>query len=114
VPQTGDEIVHLNLWLINGSPPAGNAPVECVIKSFQFVPLGSPQPATLSGALRTGNLVRFSINGQTDRRYLVQTSTNLAGWQALTTVLATNNTTDVVVTNIGGSGKTFFRTITLP
>ena len=50
VPPTGDENVHLNLWLSNGAPPTGNQEVEVVIASFQFVPLGAPQPAWLTVA----------------------------------------------------------------
>src|SRR5262249_27558655 len=45
VPQTGDENIRINFWLNGGTPPAGNFEVEFVIKSFQFVPLGSAQPA---------------------------------------------------------------------
>ena len=113
VPQTGDEVVHLNLWLYNTVPPQGNVPVEFIIKSFQFVPLGTPQPAKLTGAARlAGGQVRFTINGQMDRRYQVQSSTNLHDWQYVSTVLATNTDT-VFLGNVGGT-KSFFRTVTLP
>ena len=50
VPPTGDENVHLNLWLMNGSPPTDHQEVEVVLASFQFVPLGTPQPALLTVA----------------------------------------------------------------
>ncbi len=114
VPQTGDEIVHLNLWLYNTVPPVGNAPVEFVVRSFQFVPLGTPQPATLKNPLRlTGSQLQFTLNGQMDRRYQVQTSADMVTWQTVSTVLATNNTMNVSVTS-GGVMRSFFRTITLP
>ena len=47
VPQSGDEVVHLNLWLINGNPPTDNNEVEVIIQSFNFVPLGTPPRAVL-------------------------------------------------------------------
>src|SRR6185503_10281752 len=36
VPRTGDERVHLNLWLFRGAAPANGAPVEVVLSSFVF------------------------------------------------------------------------------
>ena len=47
VPQTGDENIRLNLWLFNGNAPTNSSEVEFIIKSFQFVPLGPPLPASL-------------------------------------------------------------------
>ena len=115
VPQTGDEIVHLNLWLNKGGAPAGIAPVEVVVKSFQFVPLGTPQPATLTRPVGlAGGQIHFTLNGQMDRRYEVQTSSNLLNWQNVTNVLATNNVMDVLATGAGGGARSFFRTITQP
>jgi hypothetical protein len=115
VPQTGDENVRLNLWLINGTPPTDNQEVEFIIKSFNFVPLGTPQPAVLTNPRRfpTG-AVRFTVNGQTDRRYQVQTSTNLRDWQDLCLLLATNAASDVFDTSSAGFNQRFFRTITQP
>lgn len=115
VPQTGDENVRLNLWLINGTPPTDNQEVEFVIKNFVFVPLGIPQPAVLSDLQRfSAGSVRFSVNGQTDRRYQVQASTNLHDWQDLCLLLATNTTSDFFDTNSTGFNQCFFRTITQP
>ena len=51
VPQSGDEVVHLNLWLVNGIPPTDNNEVEVIIQSFNFVPLGTP-PRTVLGKLQ--------------------------------------------------------------
>lgn len=31
-------VVHMNLWLFNGEPPADGQPVEVVIRSFSFTP----------------------------------------------------------------------------
>jgi hypothetical protein len=38
VPLPGDERVHLNLWLFNGSAPTDGQPVEIVVRSFAFAP----------------------------------------------------------------------------
>ncbi len=40
-PAGGTEHIHLNLWLLNGSPPLGNQEVEVVIRDVSFQPLGS-------------------------------------------------------------------------
>ena len=113
--QSGDENVRLNLWLFGGSPPAGNAEVEVVIKCFEFVPLGPPQPAVLSDMTRLPNgLAQFSINSQPDRRYAVEATTNLVDWQDLGTVLATNILFTFVETNSSASGARFFRAATRP
>src|SRR5262245_19883907 len=36
VPRSGDERVHLNLWLFRGAPPTNATPVEVVVSSFAF------------------------------------------------------------------------------
>ena len=48
VPQSGDEAVHLNLWLINGSAPTDNNEVEVIIQGFNFVLLGPPPVTVLT------------------------------------------------------------------
>jgi len=40
IPQPGQERWRFNLWLINGSNPAGNGELEVVVDDFQF----SPEP----------------------------------------------------------------------
>lgn len=37
-PPAGEEKVHINLWLFNGTPPLNNKPVEVIINRFEFVP----------------------------------------------------------------------------
>ena len=79
------------------------------------MPLGAPQPATLSGVNRfPGGQVHFTINGQPDWRYQVQATTNFLDWQTLETLLATNSLVDFLDTNAGGFDRRFFRTVTLP
>jgi len=115
VPQTGDENVRLNLWLITGTPPTDGKEAEFIIKSFTFVPLGVPQPAVLSSLQRfPAGHIRLTVNGQTDRRYQVQASTNLHDWLDRCLLLATNCATDLFDTNSAGFDQCFFRTITLP
>ena len=114
VPQSGDEVVHLNLWLINGDPPGDNNEVEVIIKSFNFVPLGSPLPAGL-GKLQMPSTGQFKCDlaVQPDYRYEVQTSSNLLVWVHLTTLLATNTLLGFVDTNLP-AGKRFYRVVTQP
>ncbi len=44
VPQAGDEIAAINLWLYQGIPPTDANEVEVVLRSFEFVPLGILHP----------------------------------------------------------------------
>lgn len=115
VPRTGDENARINLWLLFGHPPSDGQEVELIVKSFQFVPPGSPQPARLSdlSAVPRGP-VAFTIRGEPDRRYQVQASTDLRNWQDLTTVLATDNFVPVQANSQIGAERQFFRAVTLP
>ena len=98
--EAGGEQVHLNLWLDNGNPPANNQPVEVVISHFEFVPLGSPQPAQLSQLIvLPGGNVLFSVQGQTDWHYDILASSDLLYWQDIGTILATNNLFQFTDTN---------------
>jgi len=38
IPPVGQERVHINLWLLNGSAPVSGAGDEMVINSFTFQP----------------------------------------------------------------------------
>ena len=41
VPTPGDEKVHMNLWLMNGSAPTNGQPVEVVISDFRYCAPGT-------------------------------------------------------------------------
>ena len=115
VPQSGDENVHLNLWLQNGSPPSDNNEVEVIIKSFDFVPLGTPAASVMGSAQRSpAGVFQCSLAVQPDYRYEVQNSTNLLKWTHLTTMLATNNTLTLAETNTPATGPRFYRAVTPP
>jgi hypothetical protein len=38
VPKSGDERVHLNLWLFNGEAPTNGLPVDVIVSSFTYAP----------------------------------------------------------------------------
>ncbi len=114
VPQTGDEAVHLNLWLINGSAPTDNNEVEVVIQNFNFVPLGPPSRAALTNFQRSaGNAFKCNFSSLPDYRYEVQTSSNFIAWSHLTTVLATNSSLTLTDTNPSATQR-FYRVVTQP
>jgi hypothetical protein len=56
----------------------------------------------------------FDISGHADRRYEVQTSSNLCSWQGLNTILATNSPMSFTDTNEVGDGPRLYRLLTLP
>jgi hypothetical protein len=41
IPIAGDENVRIDFWLNRGAPPAKRRPVEAVIHSFEYLPLGA-------------------------------------------------------------------------
>ncbi len=92
IPPAGGEQVHINLWLDRGNPPVTNQPTEVVLSSFEFVPLGPPPPAHLSGLFPTvaGGL-QLSVSGQSDEHYRIFSSSNLLDWLGIGLVLATNS-----------------------
>ena len=115
LPRTGDENIHINLWLDQGQPPTDGKEVEVIIKSFQFVPLASPpllQPTMSSTS--SGKNFHFTINSQPDRQYQVTLSTNLVDWQNLATILATNIAIDFTDTNSTGASRRFYQITSLP
>jgi hypothetical protein len=113
VPHTGDENIRLNLWLNSGTPPTDNHEVEVIIKSFQFVPLGTAAAPLLSNARRTsGTNFQFTVRSEYDRRYEIQSSSNLSSWQSVTTLLATN--TSVSFQGVTANRRTFYRAAALP
>jgi len=114
VPQTGDENVRINLWLINGNAPTDDNEVEFILKSFQFVPLGPPLPAVLLHPRSGTDGLSFDILAQADRRYEVQVATNWSSWQSLGTLLATNNLMQYTATNTAADGFRLYRLLTLP
>ena len=115
VPQTGDENVRLNLWLVSGNPPTDNQETEVILKNFQFVPLGTPKSAVLrDSGVATLAHPQLLVQAEPDWRYQIQTSANLAEWQDMGTILATNDVMSVSITNAPGTGAQFYRAVTLP
>jgi hypothetical protein len=115
VPPTGDENIRLNLWLFGGAAPTDQQEVEVIISSFQFVPLGTPQPASLKvpSHSSTGPF-HFDLYGEFDHWYEVQTSTDLFSWQSLVTLPATNPVMGFSDTDSDKLNQHFYRTVTLP
>ena len=115
VPQSGDENVHLNLWLINGNPPTDNNEVEVIIQNFNFVPLGTPPRAVLGNPqMPASSQFKCDLTVQPDYRYEVQTSSSLLLWTHLTTLLATNVTLNFADTSSPAVSKRFYRVVTQP
>jgi hypothetical protein len=115
VPQSGDENVHLNFWLINGNPPTDSNEAEVIIQSFTFVPLGTPPPAVLNNLQKSAaSPFQCDLSVRPDYRYEVQTSSNLLLWSHLTTLLATNITLNLADTNSPAVSTRLYRAVTQP
>jgi hypothetical protein len=115
VPPTGDENVRLNLWLFGGAAPTDHQEAEVVISSFQFVPLGAPQPAVLTVAAPfSSSPFHFALHDEFDRWYQVQVSADLLSWQNLATMPATNPVMGISDASSTGLNRRFYRAGTLP
>lgn len=113
IPPAGGEQVHLNLWLIDGTAPQSNLPVEMVLTNFAYVPLGSPQPANWLGWSRTNQTVQLKLQCVPDWHYAIQVSSDLLNWTNLATLIPTNATVSILDTNQTASRR-FYRAITEP
>jgi len=115
VPQSGDENVRLNLWLVLGNPPTDSNEVEIVLKRFNFVPLGTLPRAELDNPQRpAAGPFQCDLTVEPDYRYTVQTSTNLLHWSPLATLLATNPTLRFTDSNPPAASGRFYRVLTQP
>ncbi len=115
VPHSGDENVRLNLWLFRGNPPANGNEVEAIIKSFQFVPLGSAPPVSLRPPRYSASTsLQFEFSTWPDFHYQVQTTPDLVHWQDFPVLLATDNVLAFQDTNPPGAAPHFYRVEALP
>ena len=55
IPPAGQERVHINLWLLNGTAPRTGVGDEMVINSFTFQPTTAQNPAEMSSFVRSEN-----------------------------------------------------------
>ncbi|MCX6912777.1 MAG: hypothetical protein NT167_07000, partial [Verrucomicrobia bacterium] len=95
--------------------PTDSQEVEVVISSFQFMPLGAPQPAVLRAAVpSSASPFRLALDGEFDHWYEVQASTDLFSWQNLATMPAPNLVVDFGDPGSTGFNRRFYRTVTLP
>lgn len=124
IPPAGGEQIHINLWLDHGNPPVNNQPTEVTLSDFEFVPLGPPPPAQLTGLVQlSGGGVQLNVRGQSDQHYQIFSSSNFLDWLGIGTILATNNYvtfSSVPVaftftdTNPASLPPRFYRTVTEP
>jgi hypothetical protein len=115
IPPGGDEQVHLNLWLYQSSSPADGNEVGMVISRFEFVPLIPPQPPLFTNTSIAGNgQPQLTVSGQTDHRYEIHASANLADWLVLKALVATNNVFNALDPDWSLQNRQSYRAVTLP
>ncbi len=114
-PPAGGEQVRINLWLDDGNAPTNGQTAEVIISKFEFVPLGSPQPALLKqlNGFANGN-VQLNIQGMRDWRYQIYSSSNLLDWLQIGSLLATNDLFQFTDPNPVSFESRFYRTLTRP
>jgi hypothetical protein len=114
VPQSGDENVHLNFWLQSGNPPFNGLESEFIIKSFNFVPFGTPPQTALTASKPISGRFQLGFNTYPDFWYEVQSSTNFVQWTNLTTFSATNTVFNFNEGKTPAVSNKFYRAVTLP
>jgi len=114
VPPAGGENIRFNLWLNQGNPPTNGQEAEVVISRFEFVPLGSPQPAQIQSVNLVNEGTQINLLGQADRRYQVCISSNLLDWVSVARILATNDGFRYIDSPPPATNSRFYRIITDP
>lgn len=109
-PPAGDEVVHLNLWLMGGSPPTDGNEAEVIIRRFEFQPLGP----RFSSWGRTNGQLRLVLEDGLDRDFDILISTNLPDWTRATTVPLANGVLEYCDTNTSAAGQRFYRAASAP
>jgi hypothetical protein len=91
VPQTGDENVRLNLWLILGQPPGNGQEAEVIVRSFEHLPPDTVfRPLITSVSLSGTNLLYGGTYGVANGIYRLQAATHLSLPGAEWLTVATN------------------------
>lgn len=114
IPPAGGENMRLNFWLNKGNPPTNGQEAEVVISRFEFVPLGSPQPARIQSVNLVNEGTQMNLLGQVDRRYQVCISSNLIDWAQIARILATNDVVRFVDPQAPAADRRFYRIVTDP
>lgn len=112
VPEPGDENVRLNLWLNGGNAPADGQEIEVVISSFVFSPPAPVEQARFNAFELDAQTAGLELATQPDRRYTIQSSTNLLDWTPETALLAEDDSAQVELPAPGP--MRFYRAVTLP
>ncbi|MBI4975525.1 glycoside hydrolase family 16 protein [Candidatus Peregrinibacteria bacterium] len=83
----GGETVHMNLWMIDGTPPSDGMDKEVVIKKFTFTPYAAPAPAEIS-----------TVTSSTSTTTPLDTSTTITPTTTTDTTTTPTSTTSIDTT----------------
>ena len=91
------------------SPPGTNQATTLALAALQVLP---PTPPTLSGSIYTAGQFQFTLNGQANVTYIIQSSTNLQSW----TPTATNSSAAATrAISLAAPGtRSFYRALVSP
>ncbi|MGC8863774.1 MAG: glycoside hydrolase family 16 protein [Armatimonadota bacterium] len=70
IPPTGDERVHINLYLVNGQPPTDGKEVEVILSRFEFEPYRPAETAVYGITGRSARQVT-TVQGSVERLFRV-------------------------------------------
>jgi hypothetical protein len=108
VPSPGDERMHLNLWLFNGTAPSNGQEVEVVLSRFAFIPAQTAAPGVKSATLGNGGVFHLLLNGDPQVWYQLESTSNLLHWSPLSTMIAAESAFEFV-DSAGAATEKFYR-----
>ena len=114
IPLARDENGRINLWLLNGLPPANGQEIEVIINRFVFVPLQIPPPILTWGPRLTNGAIQLQLKGFPQLGYYIQCTTNLTHWSSLGLVSSPDGQPAFVDTSNPTAGRCFYLALAAP
>ena len=109
VPTPGDERVHMNLWLFNGTAPVNGQETEVIISRFAFIPLEPAAPRIRSTSLDSAGTYHLQLTGDPQLWYRLDRSTDLKHWNPLPPMIAPEQDFELTDPDTAPEPRRFYR-----
>lgn len=111
IPIPGNESVHVNAWLYNGSSPLNGLTSEIVLSKFEFMPFSSVPIIGVGNPALLDDRFHLTITGMPGMSYSILCSTNLILWSHLATVNSAVGLIDWWDSSTNSSQRRYYRSV---